>query len=190
MSGNRMARNSSDLRPIREPVPLPEPGSDVGSALRNLMQTFRQAVDSTIRAHGLDISFAHGMVLKQLAREPGMSGAQLARRAMVTAQSMNGLLHGMESTGMIVREQHPENRRTDCWFMTRAGYSQVEQAGELIEGIISRMLASLSRNDASRLSELLQECASALQSGADEKSKRTPTGALNRRAAQKAERLR
>ena len=83
---------------------------------------------------------------------------------------MNGLLHGMESTGMIVREKHPENRRTDCWFMTRAGYRQVEQAGEIIEGIIGRMLATLSKADAARLSELLQNCAAALQSGAEKKS--------------------
>ena len=69
-----MAPKSPDRRPIREPVPLPEPASDVGSALRNLMQTFRQCVDTAIREHGLDISFAHGMVLKTLAKEPGSSG--------------------------------------------------------------------------------------------------------------------
>ncbi len=176
-----MARNSQDLRPIREPVPLPEPGSDVGLALRNLMQTFRQCVDSATRAHGLDVSFAHGMVLKALARAPGMSGAQLARGAMVTAQSMNSLLHGMESTGMIVREKHPENRRTDRWFMTRAGFRQVEQAGDVIEGIIARMLASLSKSDAARLSELLQECATALQCGAAAKTR--PARAMPRRPA-------
>ena len=145
---------------------FPSPPRTWARALRNLMQTFRQR---WIRpsASGLDISFAHGMVLKTLAKEPGISGAQLARRATVTAQSMNGLLHGMESTGMIVREKHPENRRTDCWFMTRAGFRQVEQAGEIIEGMVARMLATLSKADAARLSELLQDCAAALQSGAE-----------------------
>lgn len=177
-----MARTSPDLRPIREPVRLPEPASDVGFALRNLMQTFRQAVDAGIRARGLDVSFAHGMVLKSLATQPGLSGAQLARRAMVTAQSMNGLLHGMESTGMIVREKHPENRRTDCWFMTRAGFRQVEQAGDIIEDIVGKMLASLSKADATRLSELLQECATALQSSAEEKPAGRQVGAAPARA--------
>ena len=168
-----MTRHSQDLRPIREPVLLPEPGTDVGSALRNVMQTFRQTVEAAIRAHGLDLSFAHGMVLKALSREPGISGAQLARRASVTAQSMNGLLRSMESTGLIVREKHPENRRADCWFMTRLGYRQIEQAGDIIEGVMSKMLASISKADAARLSELLQECASALQSGAEAKSERS-----------------
>jgi len=165
-----MARNSPDLRPIREPVQIPEPGSDVGTALRNLMQTLRQCVDGAIRSAGLDLSFAHGMVLKTLAREPGMSGAQLARRTCVTAQSMNGLLHSMESTGLIVREKHPENRRVDCWFMTRGGLRQFEQAGEIIHGIIAHMLAQISKADAARLSELLQECASALQEIAETKT--------------------
>ena len=61
------------------------------------------------------------MVLKNLAREPGLSGAQVARRALVTAQTMNGILRGMESAALIVREPHPENRRQDCWFLTRHG---------------------------------------------------------------------
>jgi DNA-binding MarR family transcriptional regulator len=178
-----MTRHSQDLRPIREPVLLPEPGTDVGFALRNLMQTFRQAVESAIRGHGLDLSFAHGLVLKSLSREPGSSGAQLARRAMVTAQSMNSLLHGMESTGLVVREKHPENRRTDCWFMTRAGFRQIEQAGDIIEGVMTKMLASISKADAARLSELLQECATALQGSAEQKPARTARPRANGRAS-------
>lgn len=162
-----MARTAADLRPIREPVPLPEPGSDVGFALRNLMQTFRQRVETALREQRLDLTFAHAMVLKHLAKEPGLSGAQLARRTIVTAQSMNGLLHGLESTGMVVRERHPENRRTDCWFMTRAGYRQMQRVGDSVEGILTRMLASLSKADATRLTELLEECATALQSDAE-----------------------
>ena len=160
-------KTAKDARPIREPVPLPEPGSNVGFALRQLMQTFRQQVDSTIRARGIEISFPHVMVLKTLAQEPGISGAQLARRTTVTAQSMNSLLRGMESTGMIVREKHPENRRMDCWFMTRTGLRRVTAAGEIADDIINRMLAAISKADAARLSELLHECATALQTGAE-----------------------
>lgn len=161
-----MARINKPARPIREPVPLPEPRSNVGFALRNLMQTFRQLVDSTIRARGIEITFPHVMVLKTLAQEPGISGAQLARRTTVTAQSMNSLLRGMESTGMTVREKHPENRRMDCWFMTAAGLQRVTEANEIADEIINRMLAAVSKADAARLSALLHECAAALQTGA------------------------
>src|SRR5690242_3319762 len=102
-----MVRNDKPPRPIREPVPLPEPGADVGMALRQVMQTLRQNIESALRAQGVELSFVHAMVLKTLAKEPGISGAQLARRVTVTAQSMNGLLKGMERLGHVMREPHP-----------------------------------------------------------------------------------
>jgi DNA-binding MarR family transcriptional regulator len=163
-----MSRTDSKLRPIREPVPLSEPGADIGMAIRQLMQTFRQSVDSGLRARGNQLSFMHGMVLKTLAREPGISGAQLARRSLITAQSMNSLLRSMENSGLIVREKHPENRRTDCWFLTATGLRQLEQANEVVDGVMGRIRASITKADATHLVDLLHKCAAALQGAADE----------------------
>ena len=168
-----MARTDKSLRPIREPVPLAEPGSDLGMALRQLMQTFRQSVDAGLRARSVDLSFAHGMVLRTLAREPGISGAQLARRTIVTAQSMNGLLRSMESTHLIVRERHAENRRTDCWYLTGIGLKQVEQAGEVVDEVMGQIRASITRADATRLVDLLHKCAQALNDGAAKNAARS-----------------
>jgi DNA-binding MarR family transcriptional regulator len=159
-----MPRIRSDHRPIREPIPVSEPGQDVGLALRQLMHTLRQNVESALRARGIDLSFVHGMVLKNLAREPGLSGAQVARRALVTAQTMNGVLRSMEAASLIVREPHPENRRQDCWFLTKNGARRMDEAHEVVDEILTRMLAPLSRTDAARLTALLRECAGALQS--------------------------
>jgi len=167
-----MARPDKSLRPIREPVPLIEPGADLGMALRQLMQTFRQSVDTRLRARGVDLSFAHGMVLRTLASEPGISGAQLARRTTVTAQTMNGLLRSMESTQLIVRERHAENRRTDCWYLTQVGLKQMEQAGEVVDEVMGQIRASMTRADATRLVDLLHKCAAALQDGAEKNAPR------------------
>jgi DNA-binding MarR family transcriptional regulator len=164
-----MARHDRTLRPIREPVPLPEPGADVGLALRQVMQTLRQNIDEGLRGQGIDLSFVHAMVLKTLAKEPGISGAQLARRITVTAQSMNGLLRSMESLELVIREPHPENRRTDCWYMTTFGLKEMQQAGEVVDAVMGRIRASMSKADATKLVDLLQQCAVALQSGAKEK---------------------
>jgi DNA-binding MarR family transcriptional regulator len=164
-----MARIRSDARPIREPVPVSEPGRDVGLALRQLMHSLRQNVEAALRAEGIDLSFVHGMVLKTLAREPGLSGAQVARRALVTAQTMNGVLRSMEAAALIVREPHPENRRQDCWFLTKNGARRMDQAHEVIDQVLGRMLAPLSRADAARLSALLRECTDALQTQAASK---------------------
>ena len=162
-----MARSDRTLRPIREPVPLPEPGTDVGFALRQVMQTLRQNIDLALRERGIDLSFVHAMVLKTLAKEPGISGAQLARRISVTAQSMNSLLRGMESLELVLREPHPENRRTDCWYMTTFGLKEMQNAGEIVDGVMGRIRASMSKADTAKLVDLLQQCASALQAGAE-----------------------
>ena len=177
-----MARTNNSLRPIREPVPLAEPGADLGFALRQLMQTLRQSVDAGLRGRGIDLSFVHGMVLRTIAREPGISGAQLARRTTVTAQSMNSLLRSMESTELVLRERHPENRRTDCWYLTGIGLRQLEQAGEVVDLVMGRIRASITKADANRLVELLHQCAAALQSGAHDKASRAGKPAKARSA--------
>jgi DNA-binding MarR family transcriptional regulator len=174
-----MPRPDRKLRPIREPVPLPEPGADVGFALRQVMQTLRQNIEGALRARGIDLSFVHAMVLKTLAREPGISGAQLARRITVTAQSMNGLLRSMESLGLVLRERHPENRRTDRWYMTSYGLSEMQQAGAIVDGVMGRIRASMSKADAAKLVELLELCAAALQTGAAEKPVRAAKAAAS-----------
>jgi DNA-binding MarR family transcriptional regulator len=176
-----MARNDRSLRPIREPVPLPEPGADVGFALRQVMQTLRQNIDLALRARGIELSFVNAMVLKTLAKEPGVSGAQLARRTNVTAQSMNGLLRSMESLGLVLREPHPENRRTDCWYMTAFGLREMQNGGEVVDSVMGRMRASMSKADTAKLVELLQQCASALQAAPE-------TGASSSSAASSAAR--
>jgi DNA-binding MarR family transcriptional regulator len=169
-----MPRNRSDPRPIREPIAVSEPGQDVGLALRQLMHTLRQNVESALRARGIDLSFVHGMVLKNLAREPGLSGAQVARRALVTAQTMNGVLRSMESAALIVREPHPENRRQDCWFLTKSGARRMEEGHEIVDEVLTRMLAPLSRADAARLTALLRDCTGALQAAPAARAPATP----------------
>jgi DNA-binding MarR family transcriptional regulator len=173
-----MTRSDRAQRPIREPVPLPEPGADVGMALRQVMQTLRQNIEAALRANGIELSFVHAMVLKTLAKEPGISGAQLARRTSVTAQSMNGILKGMERLGVVVREPHPENRRTDCWYMTTLGLKEMQSGGEIVDSVMGRIRASMSKADTARLVDLLQQCTAALQAGADSDKKPSVAGRL------------
>src|SRR5215831_21101439 len=165
-----MARADRNLRPIREPVPLPEPGADIGPALRQVMLSLRQNIDEALRAKGIELSFVHAMVLKTLAKEPGISGAQVARRVNVTAQSMHSLLRSLESSRYILREPHPENRRTDCWYITTVGLKELQDGGEIVDSVMCRMRAAMTKADAAKLVELLQQCATALQAGAEEKT--------------------
>ncbi len=63
----------------------------------------------------------------------------------------------------MVREPHPENRRTDCWYMTTFGLKQMQNAGQIVDGVMGRIRASMSKADAAKLVDLLKQCAAALR---------------------------
>jgi DNA-binding MarR family transcriptional regulator len=126
------------------------------------MHSFRQIMEGQMRMRGEALSFAHAMLMMALAREPGVSGAQAARRQQVTAQTMNGLLRNLEAAGYAVREPNPENRRADRWFLTQDGLRQLEQGRMVADEVMRKMLVPLTAKDAERLCELLQKCAQAL----------------------------
>jgi len=151
---------------IREPVQIPEPEHDVARALKQVMHSFRTIVEGRMRARGPASSFAHALLMFSLAREPGLSGAQAARRAQVTAQTMNGLLRNLEAAGYAVREQNPENRRADRWFLTRAGLRHLERGTAIADGVTRVMLTSMSNTEVRQLRALLHKCARALRTSA------------------------
>ncbi len=159
----------SATRPIREPVQIPEPAHDVARALKEVMHSFRTIMEGRMRSRGEALSYAHAMLMMTLAREPGVSGAQAARRAQVTAQTMNGLLRNLETGGYAVREPNPENRRADRWFLTQAGLLHLQQGKGVADEVMRKMLVPLTDRDADRLCELLQKCAQALHAMQDAK---------------------
>jgi len=134
------------------------------------MHTFRTIMEGEMRSRGYSLSFAHAMLLKALAREPGLSGAQAARRTQVTAQTMNVLLRNLESEGFAVREPNPENKRADRWFLTQEGLRHMQLGHGVADALVAMMLLPLSDRDAERLQELLQKCAVALHAVQDGKT--------------------
>src|SRR3954452_9148054 len=80
-----------------------------GYLLRQAAYVFRRATDNALRPHGL--SGAQYAALSVLAREPGISGAALARACTTTAQATNGVLATLEREGLVGREPHPTHGR-------------------------------------------------------------------------------
>ena len=80
-----------------------------GYLLRQAWHAFRGAMETALRDHGL--TGAQYAVLSVLARDPGMSGADLARACNTTPQAMNGVLATLERDGLIERDPHPTHGR-------------------------------------------------------------------------------
>jgi DNA-binding MarR family transcriptional regulator len=138
-------------------------GDDIGHLLKQLGNVFRRRMDERLRMRELALSTAHMVVLFELDDNPGQAGAQLARRAMITAQAMNNVVHRLEADGLIERHAHPRNRRTDCWNLTAAGRRRLARAQAAAHPLMQKMLADLSAAERRELQRLLRSCIQALE---------------------------
>src|SRR5690349_8325041 len=85
-----------------------KPAHVIGFLLKSLHHMLRQTIEEALRKKGVELSFAHFAALFIADSEPGITGAKLARRAMVSAQTMNAALRRLEKDGRIERRPHPE----------------------------------------------------------------------------------
>jgi DNA-binding MarR family transcriptional regulator len=85
------------------------PDGHSGYLLRQAWNAFRNAMETALNKHGLN--GAQYGALSVLARDPGSSGADLARACNTTPQAMNGVLATLEREGLIERRPHPTHGR-------------------------------------------------------------------------------
>lgn len=147
--------------------PAPErdgpPHDHLGYLFKRLQHSMRQAFDEALRIRGVGLSFAHVVTLFCISHEPGISGAQIAKRTMVTAQTVNTILHRLEKEGSVARRPHPDNRRVDCWYITEVGRTLMRQAKAAGAPIWASMLAPLSQAEVVQLRGMLKRCIEGLE---------------------------
>ena len=103
----------------------------VGLALRRALYTFRQALELELRPMQLSLPLAG--ILVSLGQEDGLSGAELARRETVSAQTMNQLVARLVRRGLVERRPHPTHGRILTLHVTGAGRPQ-NRTGRCITG--------------------------------------------------------
>jgi DNA-binding MarR family transcriptional regulator len=140
------------------------PEEQIGYLLKRLMHQFRHQVDERLRRNS-DVSFAHLVTLDQLQQEPGIAGARLARRLLVTAQTMTGLLRRLEQEGAIERRPDPHNRRADRWYLLPAGVERLNAARSAGAPVMTQMLSRLEAREVAELRGYLERCVEGLESG-------------------------
>src|ERR1700759_3759746 len=86
--------------------------------------------------------------LSVLARHPGLSAAQMARRSFVSAQAGNEMVGILKRKGLITR--------------TPAGYSVLSQCDESIDQLETKMLDAVAPADVEVLRKALAACVQSL----------------------------
>src|SRR5277367_4068493 len=133
----------------------------VGHVLKRAQAALRTAMDEKLAAKGLNT--AQFAALFALKREPGLSNADLARRAFVTPQTMIRIVEGLESRGLIVRAPHPTHGRVLETSLSPSGKKLVAASSQSVIDVEARMLRLLSARERSQLFELLTRCVEGLE---------------------------
>ncbi len=91
-----------------------------------------------------DLSVQEYTSLSALELRPGLSNAQLARRALVTPQSMLEILGRLESRGLLRRNIDPTHGRVIRNELTDSGRQVLEAAAPQVDQLQDRIFAGLS----------------------------------------------
>lgn len=135
-------------------------GQSVGYALKQVAAALRSALDATLRP--LDLTVPQYACLELLGQRPGLSGAELARGAFVTRQSMHGVLRGLHDRGLLTRPSTAPHGRALPTALTSAGRQQLTAASTAVRAVERQMLDRLPPAHRTQLHNDLVACATAL----------------------------
>jgi DNA-binding MarR family transcriptional regulator len=123
----------------------------------------RRAIDDVARPYGLSVN--QYTTLSVLDRRSGLSNAQLARRALVSPQSMNEVLLALEHRGLVRRRAHPDHGRILQAQLTAKGRKVLAACNEQVAAVERQMVGQLSGEDQATLRAALVQCVRALHGG-------------------------
>lgn len=99
----------------------------------------------------LGLTLPQFTALSVLRRRDGLSNAQLARRTLITPQSMIIVTAALEREGLITRVPDPAHGRVLRTLLTDSGSRLLDAADQTVEAIEADMLQELSAADRKRL---------------------------------------
>jgi DNA-binding MarR family transcriptional regulator len=82
-------------------------------------------------------------VLTMLKAYPGLSGADLARVALLTPQTVGVIIRNLERDRAIRKTPHPVHGRVLQWTLTRRGGAQLDKCRRRVNALERRLLAGL-----------------------------------------------
>jgi DNA-binding MarR family transcriptional regulator len=102
-------------------------------------------------------------VLTMLNAYPGLSGADVARVAVLTPQTVGVIIRNLERDGAIRKTPHPVHGRVLQWTLTRRGATLLENCRRRVMALERRLAAGLDRNAEATIRRWLARIATAMQ---------------------------
>ena len=141
-------RQKSTPAPDRAGLRPPPPGKGKRGEQGHLTYLLRQAQAATRltlerRLADLGITPPQFAVLTMLRAYPGLSGADLARVALLTPQTVGVIIRNLERDGAIRKTPHPVHGRVLQWTLTRRGDALLDQCRRPVQALERRLIAGL-----------------------------------------------
>jgi DNA-binding MarR family transcriptional regulator len=133
----------------------------IGRVLKRAEQAMVRAKSAALKPIGLTL--AQYVALTELERQPGITGAALARASLVTPQAMMVVLKSLEDQGLISRVPHPRHPTVLELQLTDAGREALSAASEPIAAVERRIAGALARDELEVLAGLLGRWTAALE---------------------------
>ena len=130
-------------------------------AVGRLDRVLSRALRERLALHGL--SLPEYTTLSVIAAGGGLSNAQLARRSLITPQSMNAVLIGLERQGLVRRSADRAHGRAMPTELTTAGTRTLAACEREVDELETLMLDGLDEAAADELRAALLRLARALE---------------------------
>jgi DNA-binding MarR family transcriptional regulator len=91
----------------------------------------------------LGVTMPQFAILTMLNAYPGLSGADVARVALLTPQTVGVIIGNLERDGAITKTPHPVHRRVLQWTLTRRGSALLDKCRRRVNTVERRLVAGL-----------------------------------------------
>ena len=109
--------------------------------LRQAQAASRLSMERSLASLG--VTAPQFVVLTMLRAYPGLSGAELARVALLTPQTVGVIIGNLERDGAIKKTPHPVHRRMLQWALTRRGSELLDKCRRRVDAVEQRLVAGL-----------------------------------------------
>ncbi|HET7885464.1 MAG TPA: MarR family winged helix-turn-helix transcriptional regulator [Bradyrhizobium sp.] len=140
--------NGSAAIPAPHGVRPPPPGAGkrgedghIAYLLRQAQAATRLTMDRSLA--DLGVTPPQFAVLTMLNAYPGLSGADVARVALLTPQTVGVIIGNLERDGAIKKTPHPVHGRVLQWTLTRHGSNLLNKCRRRVDAVERRLVAGL-----------------------------------------------
>jgi DNA-binding MarR family transcriptional regulator len=162
-------RKNTRSRPAKtKPRSPPPPGQGkrgesgyLGYLLRQAQAASRLSLERALA--GLGATPPQFVVLTMLKAYPGLSGAELARVAILTPQTVSVIIRNLERDGAIKKTPHPVHGRVLQWTLTARGLGLLQKCRRHAMALERKLAAGMSAGQLRAIRRWLSKIAENLQ---------------------------